>query len=405
MTPVASIKQLFPSISAAKKSFCAAFFLLPVSKTLMFLALAAAFTLFIATGGLAQARQHWRAMPWMAPALLLALLPVLSLLIHGDREAALSHMGLGYYWLIAFLTFFVARRYAVVPWLRAFLYGMALAFVYVEASKLGWIAFPWTPASMSNYILYSQLLAMAIVVLSVLYRHEASKTAKRLYLAVMAAFYLGLVTGDGRSGMLAVAVLLPFIVINIFPRAGMGKVLLGCVFAALVLIASPRVQTRIDAAVNDLQLMQNDVQETSLGYRMQMWRVAVDVIRAHPVLGSGADGFRTAWHSTPRTGEAAGFVEPHNAYLFYASSYGLFGLAALLWLYVAMLRTGWVYRNTLAGGVVLGFAVICMLGSFTNTMFMGATSHAWLMLFIGLQGALAHAASKPANPAARDAIA
>jgi O-antigen ligase len=31
---------------------------------------------------------------------------------------------------------------------------------------------------------------------------------------------------------------------------------------------------------------------------------------------------------------------------------------------------------------------VVVLGSLTNTMFLGAVSHSWLMLFIGLQGGL-----------------
>lgn len=375
--------------SAANKALCAAFFFLPVAKPPMYLALCAAFVLFIAAGGLSDARREWRALPWGVPALILAFLPLLSLLIHGDQAEELKYIGLSYYWVIAFVTFFAARRHDVVPWLRAFLCGVFVSVVHAYLAIAGLPGLlPWTPASMANYILYSQFLAMAIVILSVLYRHETDKRLKVLYVAAMAIFFVALVSGNGRSGMLAVVVLLPFIFLNIFPRVGGGKLALACVIMLTAIVMSPRVQTRIAAAVNDIRLMQNEVKETSLGYRVDMWSTALDMVREHPVLGSGAAGFKTRWLSTPRTGGGLGFVEPHNAYLFYATSYGLVGLAALIWLYAALLRTGWRYRASLEGGVVFAFAVICVLGSFTNTMFLGAASHATLMLFMGLQGGL-----------------
>jgi O-antigen ligase len=88
-------------------------------------------------------------------------------------------------------------------------------------------------------------------------------------------------------------------------------------------------------------------------------------------------------------------VEPHNAYLFFATSYGLIGLIALIWLYAALLWTGWRHRHSLEGGIVFAFAVICIVGSLTNTMFMGTVSHLWMILFIGLQGGLLYPRSLP----------
>jgi O-antigen ligase len=388
MTSVDYNGQSSLSVSASQKAFCAAFFFLSISKALLFASLAVAIAFFIAGGGMAEAVRRWRTLPWVVPALILAALPVLSLFVHGDRILANAHLGLSYYWLLAVIVFLASSMHPVLPWLRAFVAGVFVAFCFAAGSTVGWITVRWMPAALANYILYSQLLAMAIVLLSVLYRHETSSRLRWLYLVVMAAFYVGLLSGDGRSGMLAVVVLLPFVFFNIFPRASTVKVVVVCILATAVLLLSPRVQTRIEAAVNDMKLMQSEVTETSLGYRYQMWRTAAAVVSAHPLLGAGPDGFNKAWHSTPRTGQGIDFVEPHNAFLYYASSYGLPGLAALVWLYVAVLLTGWRRRATLEGAVLFAFAVVCILGSFTNTMFRGAVSHAWLMLFIGLQGGL-----------------
>jgi len=392
MTSVENNGQSVPSSSAAQKAFCAAFFFLTISKSLLFLSLTAAFALFFASGGAAQAMRRWRSFPWAAPALILAALPLLSFAVHSDKAAALSHLGLSYYWLLAFGVFLVSGTYPVLPWLRAFVAGVFCVFCYAVALAAGWAGLPWAPSALGNYILYSQLLAMAIVLLSVLFRHETRRSLRGLYLVLMAAFYAGLLSGDGRSGMLAVLVLLPFVFFNIFPRASMVKVVVVSIVAVAVLLMSPRVQYRIGEAVNDFRLFQNEVTETSLGYRYQMWRTAASIIHEHPLLGAGPEGFNTVWHSTPKTGEGLGFVEPHNAFLYYASSYGLPGLAALVWLYAALFLTGWRNRATLEGGVVFAFAVVCIVGSFTNTMFRGAVSHTWLMLFIGLQGGLLRSA-------------
>ena len=393
MTPVDYKKPFGTLENAADKAFCAAFFFLPISKPLLFLSLASAFAFFIAGGGLRNAMAPWRTLTWAKPALFMAFLPLLSLLVHPDLKQGLANLDLAYYWLLAFMVFLASSRMSILPWINAFLCGVFIVFCYAQAMVLGWAGMFTAPASLNNYILYSQLLAISIAVLSVLYAHASDRRRKALYLAGIALFLVGLASGKGRSGLLAVLVLFPFIFHNLFPRASRGKILLICAIAVIALLMSPQVQTRIDEAVSDLRLMQEKKTETSLGYRLDMWTTAVAVVRAHPVIGAGPSGFKDAWLSTPRTGEGVAFVEPHNAFLFYASSYGLLGLAALLWLYAALLWTGWQRRDSLAGGIAFTFAVVAVVGSVTNTMFMGSVSHAWMMLFIGLQGALLQSAS------------
>ncbi|HEY0847772.1 MAG TPA: O-antigen ligase family protein [Noviherbaspirillum sp.] len=403
-----SVDHTMPSSkleNAAHKAFCAAFFFLPISKPALFLSLAAAFALFIASGGLSRAVEHWRKLPWTTPALILAALPVLSLGVHPDLARGLSNLDLAYYWALAFVMFLAARRLPILPWLKAFLCGVFVLFCYGQATALGWRGLADEPAAMGNYILYSQMLAISVPLLAVLYAHEPGRRLRLAYLAGIGLFLIGLATGNGRSGLLAVLVLFPFIFGKLFPKASTGKIVLVCVIAIAAVLMSPRVQTRIDAAINDFRLMQEQKTETSLGYRLDMWTTALDMVRDKPLLGAGAYGFRDKWMSTPRTGEGLGFVEPHNAFLFFASSYGLVGLAALIWLYAALLRAGWKQRATLPGGIAFAFAVVVIVGSLTNSMFLGAVSHAWMMLFIGLQGALLPASPRPATGSANAKVA
>ena len=128
------------------------------------------------------------------------------------------------------------------------------------------------------------------------------------------------------------------------------------------------------------------------------------MFRAHPLAGGGQASFEQAWASQPRGEAAKSFVEPHNAFLFYASFYGVFGLLALLWLYAALLRTGWRQRQSFEGRIVFAFALMLVLCSFTNTVFMGSVSRAWVMMFLGLQGALLYSASRQAPARQRKAV-
>ncbi len=390
------MRQLVKSGAAAQAAFCAAFFFLPLSKPLLFISLAAAFILFSMSDRLAAARVGWRTLPWVMPALILSALPWLSLIVHeGGMQRGREYLNLSYYWLFAFGTFLGASQLRIVPWIRAFVCGVFAVFCYVNLRFPGDVEVGAMHTALGNYILYSLLLAASIALLSILYRHEDRRALKIVYLLGIGLFFFGLVSGKGRSGLLALLFLLPMIAANIFGKISRGRALLICAVAVLATLMSPEVEIRINAAVNDLRLFQQDVTNTSLGYRFEMWETAVDVLRDDPLLGVGPAGFGTAWNAKPRPKEARVFVEPHNAFLFFGAAYGVVGLAALVWLYAALMVTGWRHRRSPEGSAVLAFAVLCVFGSLTNTMFMGTVSHAWLMLFIGLQGSLLRSSGKP----------
>lgn len=374
--------------NATEKAFGAVFLFLPISKPLLFISLFVALLLLVASGGFIKAIRSWRTLPWVAPALVLAILPLLSLIVHRHLGQQTSYLDLSYYWSFALIAFLAASQMRILPWMRMFLCGVFLVFCYTQLLAIGWWPFDRAPSASANSILYSQFLAVGIVLLSILFKHEDRRRGKIVYLIGIGLFSVGLVSGNGRTGMLIVVVLLPFISSNLFKHHNLVKFISVCLVASIVMLMSPKVQTRIEAAVKDVQLFQTGVTETSIGHRFEMWKTAWDVFRAHPLIGASPVGFVDAWDSTPRMEGAKAFVEPHNAFMFFASSYGSIGLGALIWLYAALLWTGWIHRQRLEGGIVFAFAVTCIVASLTNTLFMGAVSHAWVMLFIGLQGSL-----------------
>lgn len=383
---------------ASEKAFLAVFFLLPISKPLMFIAFCAASVLFIASGSMKKVKQSWQTLPWMMPALILSVLPLLSLLIHSEPKQNFQYFNLSYFWLIALVIFLASSQMSIAPWMRAFLCGTCIAFCYTKLNQHGWLELPSAPSALGNLILFSQFLALGILLCSILYRHESKRYMKALYLCGIAIFFWGLTENGSRAGMLDILIFFPFIFYNLFGRENRGKMLAGCLVAILLMASSPTVQLRVHAAVSDLQLFEKKVTETSIGYRFEMWGTAWEIFRAHPILGAGPSAFKKEWNKTPKKEDAKAFVEPHSAFAFFASSYGLIGLLTLIWLYTALLWTGWTHRRTFEGSIIFVFAVICVVGSFTNTMFVGAVSRSLIMLFIGLQGSLLVASNPALQP-------
>jgi O-antigen ligase len=382
------------SLRATSVAFGSTFLFLPLSKPLTYASLLAAIVLLTLTGAIRDELRDGRFPSWGWPAAVLASLPFLSLLIHRTEHTGVEYLSLGYYWLIPVFTYMAARRMSIRPWLLAFVVGTLVALLYAQLKLHGLLTLAHEPPAIGNYILYSQFLAMSVVICSLLYRDESFGVRRWLYLLAIAALLFGLATSWGRTGLLTVVVLSPFIVSNLLPRKSGLVVAAACIVGVAVLVSTPGVQMRVDAAVQDVAKLRESETRTSSGYRLDMWMTAGRLLQASPVVGAGPGAFEQAWRQNFPTEEP--FREPHNAYVFHASGYGLIGLAALIVLYGTLGWIGWRRRDTLAGGLMFALAVALAVGSITNTMFLGTASRMMLMLFIGLQGNMYRLAHRPA---------
>jgi O-antigen ligase len=379
-------------------AFGAAFFLLPLSKSLTLLALAVGTTLLVVRVVAERSTGGPRSGPagdpagWPGPVCLSALaglvmLPLVSLAVHADGMGNLQYASQGYYWLLALPVWAAARRVDVAVWLIAFVAGTLLAFGLAGLVPPEAVA-GRRPAALGNYILAAQSFLMGALVAAMLHRRAAHPAARAACWAATIVLAVGIATGVGRTGPLVLVLLSPLIAAALLPRRRRAIVVGGALLAASAVLLSPQVQTRAAEAVNDLvRWRAGSGQQTSPGYRLEMWRTSVGLIAERPIVGHGPQGFQRAWRERFGRPEEA-FAEPHNVYVFYAAAYGLPGLAAILVLFGCLLRAGWRHRTTTCGGVVLGFAIMCVVAGLTNTLVLGTTSLLMLVLFTGLSGAL-----------------
>jgi O-antigen ligase len=388
---------------ASSTAFAAAFFFLPLSKPLTMIAVLAGTALLAFDTGLRAPRASVPGWAWAA--LVLAALPQLSVAVHPEGPGNLEFTSVGYYWLFAAMVWLGARRSDVREWLVAFVAGTVLLWLALQVEALLGRPLPGPRlAGMGNYILASQFLALALLVAALLNRTEARARRRIAWWAVVAAMLVGLATGAGRTGQVVAVVLMPVIAASLAPGRGPALAAIGTAVGIAALVLSPTVQTRIDAAVQDVVRWRDaegaqrwvtpEGKQNSLGYRLEMWRTSAEVFAEHPLTGGGPRAFQRAWWARfPSPAER--FSEPHSAYAFYAAAYGLPGIVALVAFLALLARSGWRHRHRLVGGVVLGFAVITALAGVTNTLVLGTTSMLTLMLFTGLSGALAGAGPEP----------
>jgi O-antigen ligase len=211
-------------------------------------------------------------------------------------------------------------------------------------------------------------------------RDKAALRALKLagFIAGMAASF-----GSGsRGGWLAIPV---FIMIFLYfhryriPLRTMAGIVALSLSSMVVLYSfNATVHQRVDTLLDDVRAYQAGNRDTSIGIRWQLYAAAVEIIGQHPLVGVGPRGFAGEMQPMLEAGmltpEAAhlGRGEVHNDVMSKTAGMGVFGLAAILLLYLVPLgmfwkatksgrrevrRTGILGITFVAGIVVFGLTV------------------------------------------------
>lgn len=163
--------------------------------------------------------------------------------------------------------------------------------------------------------------------------------------------------GSGsRGGWLAIPV---FIVIILYfhrhripLRAMAGIVGLTLSSMAALYAFNGTINQRVNALAYDIRHYQTGERDTSIGVRWQLYTAAIDIIARHPVVGVGPSGFAQEMQPMMETGkltqEAAklGRGEVHNDVLSKTAGMGIFGLVAILLIYIVPFRMFWRASNS-----------------------------------------------------------
>ncbi|WP_306766922.1 O-antigen ligase family protein [Halomonas marinisediminis] len=176
---------------------------------------------------------------------------------------------------------------------------------------------------------------------------------RHLWLGLMAVGALCGVLGSLFSGSRGGWVGIPFILLVLY--RGYGRHLsFGLKVAALAIVigggalmyALPQtgVQHRVFMAFNDIErYVEGESRTSSLGARFEMWKGATHLIMEKPLTGWGENGYRRAMQALgeqdivhPRVAKKYG--HPHNEFLNELVKRGVFGLLALLALYLMPMR-------------------------------------------------------------------
>lgn len=155
------------------------------------------------------------------------------------------------------------------------------------------------------------------------------------------------------------------------------------VLIPVLLVSSPVLQSRVEQGyVEAVTALNNPVNDedskiTSIGARIDMWRLSVKSIGEHPLFGTGTGSYPTVVRETihsPGVLDVIG-VHPHNQFLFFGVELGLIGMLGYIF---------YIYKATASGNfmtitdraVLFGFLAIMISSNlFNSSLWISTENH------------------------------
>jgi len=224
-------------------------------------------------------------------------------------------------------------------------------------------------------LLYTPMLAFVIyLVLHQFFWGGRTGLQRWCLLIFSGVLIIHLFFARGRTGHVAFFVLLAVLIFqyyrkNVLKAYGLVAVLFPIVFFAAYQL-SPVFQGRMAEIPQNIQVY-NKNPETSVGQRLQYWKISWEIIKQSPWIGVGTGDFSRAYiemNNTISPGVST-TNNPHNQYIFATAQLGLLGLLSLLGLFVAhgyqavRVRDGW---ERIRVAFPLFFMVIMCFESYLN---------------------------------------
>jgi len=268
-------------------------------------------------------------------------------------------------------------------------------------------AHPGDPSPTMAHLDFGLLLALASLLILARVLYSESSTGRRVLWTGLAVLTTsGLIVNIGQAGQLAFVGGL--IVLLVHWSRGRPVWLVSVVTAALALTlllvwhAFPQFRARVDESGAELRAAVDDqLFDTVFGGRVAAMRIAREVYRDHPVLGTGVGGNIPAFRRIIDTrfeelkSPIYWYRHYHNQYAQVATELGTVGLLALAWIFWELIRVPHRRRDTDAAALIL--ATVYLIGFLGEPFFHKQITLVMFALFAGFIAAEDLEAAEPAK--------
>ncbi len=367
--------------------FCCTFFFIPIATSPTVIAGILSLGIWIFSGKFIKERQRWLSQEWTKPVIVFMLLPWIGLLWSEDPDTGLRLARKSYYWLYAFAIASLAyNKNASKILIYSYLVGLSLNVSIAFLQYFGVLPMPKYPTGFMGTISYSLLIVFGLLILSFLCNKTNSRKHQIFLVLLMIAYFLNLSMNKGKIGYLAFIIVSPWIFYNIFGKGSLIKIASASALIVGILFLSPVVQRHVKLVITNVKLTHQGYKGGSYGDRLYMWDRSIKIFLKRPVIGVGTGGIEKALKKyNLNDPEFFYFIQPHNSYLYIASSYGIIGVISFIWLLTVFFKKGWQDRNTIAGFSIFSFGIVLLIGSLTDTQILSLATAKMFALLTGLR--------------------
>lgn len=296
----------------------------------------------------------------------------------------------------------------IPQWLRQSVWGMAAA-AWAATGYAVWLTWPnfRRPEDVPQYnaVSYSNLLLLLAVITAYSIGWQLTRFArieKAVKILTLIIGVVGLVATQSRSGWMAIPIYLVIGLALAGKRMGRSRLLAaglaGIALAAAIFASSPILRDRAQDVVDEVRACEaSPTTVSSVCIRIQLWRAAWTMFKRNPIIGNGStDEFPRELQKLVDAKEISnftiteGFDEPHNDMLFAMASHGVFGLLALLLVYLApatifvrRLSLNLPQQTRVAAAIGLAVCLGFMMYGLTELMFRGMRTMGFYAVMMG----------------------
>ncbi len=281
--------------------------------------------------------------------------------------------------------------------LRAASAGGILAILF-NLDQLGEMRVNWGVGFLDSGYISVLLLGLALAQ----FHLDRGKSWWRIYAVIGIACLVVAVMKTGTRGAWPAMIfvfLIQFVLLDLSPKKKMLMGLAGILLFVVATFTVPSVKQRIDLTVNDFySYYEENNHATSMGYRLDFWRIAVKCFAENPIWGVSyqrrSEIMQQYVNTYPESTSIGndGRSSSHNEILNALSKKGLLGMIAILLLYLVPMRyfiqrlrsssCPQVRHLSLAGTGMVITIIICGITEAPMMNVRVATSYGFLMIFL-----------------------
>ena len=187
-------------------------------------------------------------------------------------------------------------------------------------AMVGYLDDPALPAKGSyHHIIFGTVAILNVgIMLSILLTKKISGVEKMIVIISMLCAFIAAVLSQSRGVWMVVPV---YVLVTLYYSIKYSRLKLSSVFIVFCLITSvivfspvgDMIKSRTDRSINEISdFYEKDKYISSLGTRLTMWNVAIDLWRQHPVIGSGPGDFEDTIIALKKSGKYRG-MDVHNS--------------------------------------------------------------------------------------------